>query len=661
MSCTHWTRGLRHAWSVAFLTITLAGCSDGGSKNRQMYAAADVAVAGSVGDGPVINADLSFIDAQGNLIGQTTSDDQANYEFVVPAQTPLPVRVVASGGTDLVTGRALDFDLVGVLSEDASVQKNTLNLSPLSTMTVRALECTGGRFNRSQLNDIWVQIRDRVGMGLDATRLANPMYDAITVDNIADIVLSSEALAEAVRRTTIALNNAGFDTGAADVFQHIACDLAVDRNLDGVGKQTDSRVSAVFRTASAAVNLETMAGRLQVDDQPATALMDAAIAQILPAAAGQTVNSVLPSSELQALLLDDLLLLQRQHDAPELLELIATLSRLTPAELRAGLDRDLSDRSMEAMRSVLDGVALADDVQHADLARNMAAQAEQPAPYVSFFSSQAMLIRGEPLSLSWATSGADRCVAAGGWSGDKALNDTETLEPPTASADYLLTCYSAGGSNTASLNVVVIDRSGNEIPGENTPDPQQPGSPGSTPTNPESPADNPESPAGPALDVSLRASQTTVQPGQSVLLTWTSEQAGSCQASGGWSGARSLAGSASVGPLNQSTTFELTCANSQSSSKAIVGVQVLGEVALTLRWTPPTENEDGSAIESLSAFKVYYGQSPGQYTGEYLVDDSSAESVVLTLPRATYYLAMTAIDGDGVESELSNEIRKQSL
>ncbi|MGI9324369.1 MAG: hypothetical protein ACR2PZ_04060 [Pseudomonadales bacterium] len=657
MSSTHWTRGLRLTWSVAFLTMILAGCSDGGGSPRQVLAAADVAVAGSVGDGPVINADLSFIDAKGNLIGQATSDDQANYEFVVPQRTPLPVRIVASGGTDLVTGRPLDFDLVGVLGEDAGAQRNTLNLSPLSTITVRAVECTGGRFNKKRLDKTWVQIRDRVGMGLDKDRLANPMFDGITTDNVADVVLSSEALAEAIRRTTTALTNAGFDLDAAAVFEKIACDLAVDKRLDGNGKEADSRVSAVFRTASAAVMLETMAGRLEVDNQDATSLMDAAIAQILPEAAGQTVRSVAPSSELQSLLLEDLLLLQSQHDDPELLELIATLSRLTPEQLQAGVDDGLSDRSMQALRSVTDSVALADEVQHAELAQNMVAQAEQPAPYVSFFPSQSRIIRDEPLSLSWATSGADRCVASGAWSGEKQLNDTETVASLSASADFLLTCYSAGGSNTATVNVVVIDGSGDEIPGEPNPEPGPTPVPSPSPENPQEPNPAPS----PALDVTLRASQTTVQPGESVQLTWSSDQATSCQAGGGWTGARSLDGSAAVGPLNASTTFELTCSNSESSSKAIVGVQVLGEVALTVRWTPPTENEDGTAIESLTAFKVYYGQTPGQYTGEYLVDDANAESVVLSLPRATYYLAMTAIDGDGVESDLSNEIRKESL
>jgi hypothetical protein len=62
---------------------------------------------------------------------------------------------------------------------------------------------------------------------------------------------------------------------------------------------------------------------------------------------------------------------------------------------------------------------------------------------------------------------------------------------------------------------------------------------------------------GPTLQ--LDASAGTVAPGGSVTLTWSSTNATTCTASGGWSGGQSLSGSTSSGALNATTTFTLLC------------------------------------------------------------------------------------------------------
>jgi hypothetical protein len=58
--------------------------------------------------------------------------------------------------------------------------------------------------------------------------------------------------------------------------------------------------------------------------------------------------------------------------------------------------------------------------------------------------------------------------------------------------------------------------------------------------------------------VTLSANPTTIDAGESATLTWTSANATSCTASGGWSGTKATSGSASVSPT-ETTTYELDC------------------------------------------------------------------------------------------------------
>lgn len=91
-------------------------------------------------------------------------------------------------------------------------------------------------------------------------------------------------------------------------------------------------------------------------------------------------------------------------------------------------------------------------------------------------------------------------------------------------------------------------------------------------------------PPPPAPTVSLSASPSTVSAGQASTLTWNSTNAGSCDASGAWSGAQATAGSTSTGALNQTSTYTLTCTGSGGSTAASTTVTV----SLPQKPTPPT-------------------------------------------------------------------------
>jgi hypothetical protein len=154
--------------------------------------------------------------------------------------------------------------------------------------------------------------------------------------------------------------------------------------------------------------------------------------------------------------------------------------------------------------------------------------------------------------------------------------------------------------------------------------------------------------------VELTAAQTAVVPGDSVTLSWTSEHAGACEASGGWSGAQPLQGSSTVGPLDQSTTFTLTCTGSGGSAMAMLAVDVMGVV--TISWQPPTENVDGTPLTDLAGYRIYYGEQSRDYTDQLEVSGATATARDVTLSSGAYYFAMTAVDQEGNESAFSNEV-----
>lgn len=178
------------------------------------------------------------------------------------------------------------------------------------------------------------------------------------------------------------------------------------------------------------------------------------------------------------------------------------------------------------------------------------------------------------------------------------------------------------------------------------------------PVEPAAPADDPADADGgdttepPTL--ALSAGDETVSSGDSTTLSWTSEGASSCEASGGWSGSQSVQGSTTVGPLNSGTTFTLTCEGSGGSSVAMISVAVTASV--NLAWEPPAENEDGSPLTDLSGYRIYYGSFSGSYDDTVVVEDAAVTEWNMELASGEYYIAMTAFDSEGNESAYSNEI-----
>ena len=109
----------------------------------------------------------------------------------------------------------------------------------------------------------------------------------------------------------------------------------------------------------------------------------------------------------------------------------------------------------------------------------------------------------------------------------------------SANSTFTLSCSGAGGASQASTAVTVV----------------------------------------PAPTVTVSASASTVVSGSQVTLTWASQNATSCTASGSWSGAKPLTGQESVGPITKESLFTLTCTGLSGAYRA--------ETLVTIANSPP--------------------------------------------------------------------------
>lgn len=92
----------------------------------------------------------------------------------------------------------------------------------------------------------------------------------------------------------------------------------------------------------------------------------------------------------------------------------------------------------------------------------------------------------------------------------------------------------------------------------------------------------------------------------------------------------------------------------------IVSQAALG--SMTISWTPPTENTDGTVLTDLAGYRIYYGRSEGSYTNRIDIDTAGIASyVVENLVPNTYYVVATSLNSTGVESAYSNVAIKTVL
>jgi hypothetical protein len=81
--------------------------------------------------------------------------------------------------------------------------------------------------------------------------------------------------------------------------------------------------------------------------------------------------------------------------------------------------------------------------------------------------------------------------------------------------------------------------------------------------------------------------------------------------------------------------------------------------SITLSWSPPTQNSDGTALTNLAGYTLHYGTTPEDYTGSIEITNPTATSYVVSdsnFPAGTYYFAISAYNAQQVSSSMSGEV-----
>lgn len=106
-------------------------------------------------------------------------------------------------------------------------------------------------------------------------------------------------------------------------------------------------------------------------------------------------------------------------------------------------------------------------------------------------------------------------------------------------------------------------------------------------------------------------------------------------------------------------TITVSDGNATSSLIFSVTVTSIGSASVTLSWTPPTENEDGTALTDLAGYNIYYGDVQGTYPNSIRIDNPGMSTFVVgNLTPKTYYFVATSFNAFGIESQYSNEAVK---
>ena len=162
-------------------------------------------------------------------------------------------------------------------------------------------------------------------------------------------------------------------------------------------------------------------------------------------------------------------------------------------------------------------------------------------PTASLGAAPATVASGSASTLSWSSTDATSCTASGSWSGTKATSGTQSTGALAVPSSYSMTCTGTSGtSGAASVLVKVI------------------------PT------------------ATIVANPTVVVAGGASTLTWSSINATSCTASGGWGGALGTSGSQGTGALSATTSYSLTCSGAGGTSSVDTATVTISNGAVAM-------------------------------------------------------------------------------
>jgi len=238
-------------------------------------------------------------------------------------------------------------------------------------------------------------------------------------------------------------------------------------------------------------------------------------------------------------------------------------------------------------------------------------------PQVKLSASPSSIGFQEPTTITWSSQHVKECFATGDWSGQKELNGSLSIQGLETDSEFGLTCSGPHGvvSNSVSLNVF---EAGITVP-----------------------------------RVKLTATPAKISYNGSTTLSWSSQNADICRASGNWFGSKARSGEQTIKQLNRDSHFILTCTiagggGAEGIDVAEVSVNPAPPPTLTLTARPAEVTINGSTTLRWSSSHADSCIATGDWSG------TKSVSGVLTIndlkKDSVFKLNCTGVGGLASES-----------
>ncbi len=249
----------------------------------------------------------------------------------------------------------------------------------------------------------------------------------------------------------------------------------------------------------------------------------------------------------------------------------------------------------------------------ASIRRSAVVTVESSAISLRFDADSDSVNAGETVKLSWVAENADTCTASGSWEGERGARGVERFENMMDDAEYVLTCTDSFGESVSQTVTVTV--------------------------------------VHPAPTVSLQADAVAVRAGETVKLTWNTENTETCVASGDWEGEKELSGEQEIGDVQADKKFTLTCSGRGGEEVAEAEI-LLNDTFVSIGADPMTVITGSSVTLKWDTENVTACTASGGWQGD--VDAMGGERVIENLTEKTEFMIECA-DGD-LKSTASVEV-----
>ena len=653
MQGTQQSSFIRNAAALTIISMFVSGCLMGEEESTSSAETIfDHELSGSVGDGPVIGANMRVLRNDGVELMQLDSDANASYNITVRTKGKYyPLGIDARNGTDIVTNTAPDFDLLSAVFEPG--KKSVANVNPFSTFAVELARDLPGGVGKANLATAQGIVSSAFNNGLASLKTSGAMTTKVSGSNIAELVRASEALGETVRRTRDALGASGFSTSGNNVVRALSSDLT-DTVVDGNGgPRADARIAAVAVIVSAQVLLETMANELHVNGADATQLMSNAINQVSLEAADPRLEDLTVTADMLARARIGIVAAHAITSDSAIADLLSDVEGVqagagSSTVLNFALPSDYRSRLDNAILLAAGGsgavVTTVNDISRDGTQTIGGEVGENRAPNISGTPASSVEV-DTAYSFTPSAMDPDNDALTFSINGRPswASFDTTTGElsgtPTAAGVHSGIVISVSDGALSDSLPAFSITVNDVVV---NSP-PVISGSP---------PADVN---AGQAYSFTPTVSDpddSTFSFTVSGLPSWASFNDANGQVSG----------TPQSGDVGTYSGISITVSDGEAEDTLgpfTITVQAISLGSVTLTWTAPTKNEDGTDLTDLDGYKLYWGTTPGVYPNSVTINNETVTTYVVDdLAPGTYMFVATSFNTSGVESRYSGMATK---